>query len=113
LKILEFLAANWDSAAVVLAVLGVIAYIVVKKRWDLLDKVLFALVTWAEREYGTGTGALEIAAVMEKLYPLIPAVFRVFVSTEQLEEMVENALTAAKLRWDLNPKLLESKTENK
>jgi hypothetical protein len=106
MELLKFIAANWDSVLVLLAAVGAVIFLAVKKRWDLLDKVLFGLVTWAEREYG-GTGALKLAAVIEKLYPHIPAIIRAFISTAKIEELIDKALDAAKLRWDKNPKLID------
>lgn len=108
MSILNFLAANWDSVAVVVVVIAAVVFLIVKKQWGLLDKMLFALVTWAEREYGGGTGNLKLAAVIEKVYPHIPAVIRLFISTATLEEMIEKALAEAKKRWDQNPALLSN-----
>jgi hypothetical protein len=108
MNLMKFILLNWDSILVALAVIGALSYIVVKKRWDLLDKVLFGIVTWAEREYGGGTGALKLAVAIEKIYPQIPAIIRAFVSTTKLEQLVDKALAAAKLKWERNPKLLES-----
>jgi hypothetical protein len=106
--ILRFIAANWDSAAVLVLFAAGVTYIITKKRWDLLDKLLFGLVTWAEREYGNGTGLLKLAEVMQRLYPHIPFLIRVFLSTAQLEKLVNDALVSAKEKWDKNPKLIES-----
>ena len=106
MSILNFLAANWDSVLVVAVAIAFVVFLIVKKQWGLLDKMLFALVTWAEREYGSGTGNLKLAAVIEKVYPHIPAVIRLFVSTTTLEKMIENALAEAKKHWDKNPALL-------
>lgn len=106
--IIKFLAANWDSVLVVIAALALLGLLAFKKRWNSLDQILFGLVTWAEREYGSGTGALKLAAVIEKVYPHIPAIVRVFISAEQIEQMVDKALEAAKLKWEKNPKLIES-----
>lgn len=106
MKIIDFLLVNWDSVAVVILILAAVAFLVVKKEWVILDKMLFALVTWAEREYGGGTGNLKLAAVIEKVYPHIPAIVRVFLSTVALEKMIEKALEEAKKRWEKNPVLL-------
>jgi len=108
MNILRFLAANWDSVLALLLVFGVLIFLIVKKRWDLLDAVLFGLVTWAEREYGNGTGALKLAVVIEKLYPHIPAIIRAFLSAAKIEAMINKALADAKLRWEKNPKLIET-----
>ena len=106
MKIVEFLLANWDSVAIVVLMFGVITFLIIKKQWGILDKMLFALVTWAEREYGGGTGNLKLAAVIEKVYPHIPAIIRLFLSTVALEKMIEKALKEAKKRWEQNPVLL-------
>ena len=37
-------------------------------------KMLDCLVTEAEKEYGSGTGALKLASVVEKVYPKLPAI---------------------------------------
>jgi hypothetical protein len=104
---MKFLLANWDCVLIVLAFAGALIVLAVKKRWDLLGKILFGLVTWAEREFGSGTGSLKLAAVTEKLYPHIPAVIRLFISAAQLEHMIEQALADAKLKWSGNPKLVD------
>jgi hypothetical protein len=107
-KILQFLLANWDSVLILLLFAAAITYIIIKKRWDLLDKILFGLVTWAEREYGNGTGALKLSEVIQRFYPQIPAIARLFLSAEKVESIVDDALTAAKERWQQNPKLIET-----
>jgi heme/copper-type cytochrome/quinol oxidase subunit 2 len=98
MSILNFLAANWDSVLVVVVVIAVVVFLIVK--------MLFALVTWAEREYGGGTGSLKLAAVIEKIYPHIPAVIRLFLPADALVRLIEKALEQAKLRWEQNPVLL-------
>lgn len=108
MSVIRFLAANWDSVLVVIATIALIGILVFKKQWNLLDQILFGLVTWAEREYGGRTGALKLAAVIEKAYPHIPAIVRIFITEKQVEQMVDKALEAAKLKWEKNPKLIES-----
>jgi hypothetical protein len=61
MTLLNFLAANWDSALIALVIIAAVIVLAARKQWGLLDKVLFGLVTWAEREYGSGTGALKFA----------------------------------------------------
>jgi hypothetical protein len=108
LKILDFLLENWDSALIVLAVIAVLIVLVVQKQWGILDKALFALVTWAEREYGAGTGTLKLAEVIQRAYPYIPAIIKVFLSERRLEELVNAALTRAKEVWEKNPRLIDT-----
>lgn len=65
-------------------------------------KMLFSLVTEAEREYGGGTGALKLSAVLTELYPKLPALIKMLVSEEHLTDWIEEALTAAKSKWETN-----------
>lgn len=108
MAILTFLTANWDSVAVIVVAIAVVVFLILKKQWALLDKMLFALVTWAEREYGSGTGNLKLAVVVEKIYPHIPAIVHLFISAKMLEDMIEKALGEAKKRWEQNPALLSN-----
>lgn len=105
MNILSFLLANWDSVLVVLVFAAVIIVLITKKQYVILDKIVFSLVTEAEKKYGGGTGAVKLAAVIEQLYPKIPAVIRLFVSAKQIEKMIERVLADAKERWKDNPRL--------
>lgn len=109
MNVLNFVLTYWDVIATVVVIFVAGTYIVVKKRWDLLDQVIFGLVTWAEREYGGSTGRLKIAVVIEKVYPYIPVVLRMFITRAQLEEMINKVLKEAKVLWDKNPQLIEPK----
>lgn len=97
MDILNFLLVNWDSVLVVLLFAAVLILLIAKKQYAILDKIVFSLVTEAEKKYGGGTGAAKLAAVIEQPYPKIPAV--------QLEKLIERVLTDAKERWEKNSKL--------
>jgi hypothetical protein len=111
MSLLNFLSANWDSAAIVLAVLAAAIILVVKRRFDLLQPILFALVTEAERVYGGSTGVLKLAKVVEWVLPHIPAILKPFVGKERLEGIIGDALEAAKLKWAGNPALVPHETK--
>ena len=65
-------------------------------------KMLFSIVTEAEKEYGGGTGILKLAEVMNKIYPKLPPIVKTFVTAERLTKWVEEALAAAKAKWESN-----------
>jgi hypothetical protein len=106
MSLLHFLVVNWDSAAIVLAVLAAVIILVVKRRFDLLQPILFALATEAERVYGSSTGVLKFAKVVEWVLPHIPAILKPFISKDGLERTISTALEAAKLKWASNPALV-------
>lgn len=105
MDIIKFLLANWDSVLIVIVLITVLIIIITKKQYAILDKIVFSLVTEAEKKYGGGTGAAKLAAVIEQLYPKIPAVIRLFISEAQLEKLIERVLAEAKERWEKNPNL--------
>lgn len=105
MKIIAFLAANWDSVLVVLAFLALIVVLIKRGETAVLNKILFGLVTKAEREFGGGTGKLKLAAVSDWIYQRIPAVLKLLFSQRDIENMIESALAEAKKAWGTNGNL--------
>lgn len=105
MNILAFLAANWDSVLVVLAFLAVIVVLIKRGETKILEKILFNLVTQAEKQFGGGTGALKFAAVADWIYQRIPAVLKLLFTEKDIEKMIEAALEEAKKAWGVNENL--------
>lgn len=95
----EFLMSNWASLVVILTFVAVLVYLAVRGKKDIVAKILYALVTEAEKIYGNGTGSVKFAYVVEKAYSYLPAVLKVFITYERLKQMIEDALAAAKIKW--------------
>ena len=102
MNIIQFLFANWDSVLVVLAFLALIVVLVKRGETKVLNKVLFSLVTQAEKQFGGGTGKLKLAAVSDWIYQRIPAVLKLLFSEKDIENMIETALAEAKKAWGNN-----------
>ena len=68
-------------------------------------KMLDCLVTEAEKEYGSGTGVLKLASVIEKVYPKLPVIIKTFITSETLIKWIETALITAKEKWNANVKI--------
>ena len=107
MEILKFIIQNWDNILLIAATLAVLIFLIAKRRWDLLQDILFGLVTEAEREYGGGTGALKRAKVIEWLYPQLPASVQAIITREKLDQMIDQALVAARRKWNRNPVLID------
>lgn len=107
MEYLKFIVENWDNILLIAATLAVLFFAIAKKRWDLLQEILFGLVTEAEREYGGGTGALKRAKVIEWLYPQLPASIQTLITKDRLDQMIDEALTAAQKKWERNPTLID------
>ena len=107
MNIIYFLLANWDSVLVVLAFIVLCVVLVKRGETKILKNILFNLVTQAEREFGSGTGALKYAAVSDWIYQRLPAVLKLLFTEKDIDTMIEAALTEAKQKWDTNKDMKE------
>ena len=105
MKVLMFISENWDLLLLIAAAVAALICAVFRGNKSVVMKMLYAMVTEAEKAMGAGTGALKLAAVIENIYPKLPAVLKVFVTEKRLQKWVEAALAAAKASWSANPQL--------
>lgn len=105
MKILMFIAENWDLLLLCAAAIATLVYAVFRGNKGVVMKMLYAMVTEAEKELGAGTGALKLASVIERIYPQLPVVIKTFVTEKRLQKWVEVALVAAKNAWSTNPQI--------
>lgn len=96
---IDFIVANWTSILVVLVFIAVIVFLAVRGKKKIIYKMLYTLVTEAEKQYGAGTGSIKFAEVMTKIYSMLPTIIKVFITYETLEKWIENALEDAKEHW--------------
>ncbi|MHB1153995.1 MAG: hypothetical protein ACYCWE_20780 [Eubacteriales bacterium] len=102
MSILNFILMHIDSVLLVIAVIAVIIVLYVRGEKKILNYVLFAAVTEAERQYKGGTGILKKAFVIAKIYSVIPAILKIIISEDQIGRWIEDALTYAKEQWKEN-----------
>lgn len=105
MNVLTFLAKNWDSVLVIVAFLAVVVVLIKRGETKILKKILFNLVTQAEKQFGSGTGSLKYAAVADWIYQRIPAVLKLLFTSSDIEKMIEAALEEAKKAWGANENL--------
>lgn len=96
---MNFIVTYWDSILVVLAFIALIVFLALRGKKDIIHKMLYALCDEAEKLYGSGTGKLKFAYVMEKAYSMMPAIIKVFITYDTFEWWIEEALM--KLKADL------------
>ncbi|MBE6012067.1 MAG: hypothetical protein E7234_05870 [Lachnospiraceae bacterium] len=102
MKVANFLIRNWDSVLVILFFIVGIVVMLKKGETKILKQILFNLVTQAEKQYGSGTGALKFAIVSDWIYQRIPAILKILFTQKDIENMIEAALTEAKKAWGTN-----------
>ena len=98
----NFFVANWDIILFVIVLLVVLVYLWIRGGKSVVFKMLYAMVTEAEKEYGDGTGALKLASVIDKIYLKLPMLVRLFVTADTLQKWVETVLQEAKKTWEQN-----------
>jgi hypothetical protein len=103
----NFLLNNWDSILFIVLLAAAVVKVIITGEKRKLSELLFAFVTEAEKEYGSGTGALKKAKVMTWVYERLPAVAKLFITEKMLSNWVENALKYAKEVWENNAKVKE------
>ena len=99
---MDFIVANWANILVVLVFAAVIVFLAVRGKKQIVYKILYSLVNEAEELFGSGTGKLKFAYVMEKAYALIPSIIRVFITYKTFEKWIEDAVE--KMKTDLAEK---------
>ena len=107
---ITFLSENWGLlllAAFAIIMVTVAVADAFRGNKSMIMHMLYALVTEAERQYGSGTGALKLAAVIDQIYPKLPPVIRAFITDEMLIGWIEDALAAAKAEWERNIRVTE------
>ena len=89
---LEFFIAHWSSILIVLLFAGLCVFLCRKGTTPYVKKMLFYLVTEAERHFGAGTGELKYAAVTTWIYEKLPSIVRFFFTTKQIDKLIEEAV---------------------
>lgn len=102
MDILNFLLANWDSILVVAGFIVVVVVLIKRGETKILKNILFKLVTQAEKEFGSGTGALKYAAVSDWIYQRMPAILKFLFTEKDIDNMIEAVLAEAKKQWGTN-----------
>ncbi len=96
---MEFINTHWTSIIVVLAFITLIVVLALQGKKKTIYKMIYTLVTEAEKKYGSGMGSVKFAEVMTKIYTMLPAVVKVFITYDTLAEWIEKALADAKQHW--------------
>ena len=106
MKVVNFIIEHWDIITLIIAAVAAVIFAVFKGNKSVVMRILYALVTDAERAFGSGTGEQKLAAVIDWIYPRLPAVIKLFVTDKMLVRWIEKALAAAKEAWANNPELI-------
>lgn len=107
MNVINFIVQNWDFILLIVAAVAAVVFSIFKGNKSVVMRMLYSLVTEAEQIYGAGTGSLKLAAVIDQIYPNLPAVIKLFITDKTLVKWVETALSTAKDAWKKNAALGE------
>lgn len=102
MAIIEFMAAYWDSILLVICTCTALGILYFRGQKKIVYKILYSLITEAEKQFGGGTGELKQAYVIENVYNTLPAAIKSLISADRLARWVDNALVTAKAKWGEN-----------
>ena len=72
-----------------------------------LQQVIFGWVTDAEKDLGGGTGKLKASKVAAMIFQYIPDELKPMFTPQEIQDMIDTALAAAKEYWEKNGKAKE------
>ncbi len=99
MKTIEFIITNWSDILIILSVTFLMIYSFFTNKLDYLKAQIFSLVTEAEKLFGSKSGESKLMFVVEKIYPKMPMILKLFLSEKQLVNLIENVLIKAKKAW--------------
>ena len=127
MKVILFLAHNWqDILVVILLILSFVAALnkwiakngPIFKKMTVVEKMAYVtrllqnlipialvMVTDAEITYGGGTGQLKRSYVMDELYKRIPDEYKKYITEDNLDAIINKALDEAEHLWTENKKI--------
>jgi hypothetical protein len=127
MNVLMFIVQNWDN--ILTLVVLVVSIILGMQKWIRVNGPIFkemtteekiayvtrllknlvpialVLVTNAEIQFGGGTGTLKRSAVIDELYKRIPDEYKKYVTEDNLDAIITQALEQAEKIWADNPKV--------
>ena len=107
MQVLQWIAANWSALLMAVAIISAVIVALVKGEKQILMQIFVHLVTVAEAQLGSGTGALKKASVIAQVYPYIPAYLKPIITEARLVAWMEAALDTAKKMWASNSAVKE------
>ena len=103
MSIAKFIIIHWSDIVLVLAAIAAGVKLLKNGEQKKLLRILLKHVTDAEKALGSGTGRLKLSTVSGWIYEEIPAIVRILFTDQEISDLVEKALTAAKQVWETNP----------
>lgn len=99
----------YDNIYIIIALVLLIcyfAYLYYTGKKKELKALIYSMVILAEKTFGDKTGEYKYDFVIGRIYPLIPAPLKLFITEKMLDNLIEEAVQKLKERLKDNPSLL-------
>lgn len=106
---IDFITTNWEFILTALLIIAAIIFLIVKDQKSIIYKMLYVLCDEAEKLYGSKTGKLKFAYVLERVYSALPSLIKLFIPYSTLEKWIEEALVELKEFWKEQAEIAENK----
>ena len=92
----EFLIAEWPSLLVVALIIVLLCCLYKMGYKAKANKIVLSLVVQAEKAFGSGTGELKYAYVVEKFYDKLPTIIKLLFTKKEIDTLIETAVQQMK-----------------
>lgn len=107
MAIINLFMSNWDNLVLIVLTLAVLIFAYIRGKKPLVYKILYGLVTEAEKQFKGKTGELKQSIVFGKVYEALPAMLKTFIPKSLLEKWVDDAVELAKEKWSNNESVMD------
>jgi hypothetical protein len=107
--------AYWLDILIVVAFIGLLAWLIKRGKKDLVKKIVYDLVVKAEATLGSGTGDLKYNMVVAAVYDKLPLIIRLLFTKKEIDKLITEAVDWLKVYLGQGKNLLgyEQETQYK
>lgn len=93
---IDFIANNWMNIAVVIVFIAVLMLLYKYNRRETVRKIILSLVVQAEKAFGSGTGELKYAYVIDKFYNNLPGILKLLYTPKEIDAYITEGVAKLK-----------------
>jgi len=99
-SMMNFLTNHWVDLLAVFVFVGLLIALWMRGKKGMVIHIIRVLVAQAEKEFGSGTGAIKLQAVWDGIYQRLPWTVRILFPQSVLSEYIEDAVKWLRAKLD-------------
>lgn len=92
----DFIINHWQDIIIVTVFITLLTLLYKKKKYNVVRKIILALVVQAEKQLGSGTGELKYASVIEQVYKNLPSIIRFLFTEKEIDAFIAEGVAKLK-----------------